>query len=174
MGLEELRARLDRMLSGSGDRRGRAGMLRDALLELKVAAGENRDALAKAERELAAERQRLADAERRGRLAAEIGDAETTRIAGEFSTRHAERVALLERKTAVIRDELAYVDREYQALAAEFQSVRRGVDPIPGPDPLEATERELDSLRMKAEREAREEAVRRQLEHLKKKMRDER
>src|SRR5512132_1739717 len=105
MGLDELRARLDRLLAGGPDRRARAAGLHDALVELKVAAGVNRDALATAERELAAEQQRLSDAERRGRLATDIGDAETERIAGEFATKHRERVELLERKVGVIRDE---------------------------------------------------------------------
>ena len=72
----------------------------------------------------------------------------------------------------VIRDELAYIDREYQALAAQLQSVRRGVPGVPQtPDAvLEESERELDALRFKAEREAREQAVQAQLDHLKKKM----
>src|SRR5207237_5235514 len=135
---------------GSLYRRSRASGLHDALLELKVAAGQSRDALGAAERELAAERQRLEDAERRGRLAAGISDTETGRIAGEFAAKHRERSALLERKVAVIRDELAYVEREYQSLHAQLQSAKSGVDPVPQADPLEQSDRELDALRMKA------------------------
>ena len=170
MGLDELRARLDRLLSTQPDRRAQASGLHDALVELKVAAGQSRDALAVAERELGVERQRLADAERRGRLALEIGDQETGRIAEEFAAKHRERIDLLERKVSVIRDELAYVEREYQSLHAQLQSARTGVDPVPQPDPLEADNRELDALRWKAEREAREAAAKQQLDLLKKKL----
>jgi chaperonin cofactor prefoldin len=170
MGLDELRARLDRLLSGQPDRRARAAGLHDALVELKVAAGVSRDALAAAERERAAEAQHLADAERRGRLAAEIGDAETGRIAEQFAAKHRERLELLERKVSVIRDELAYVEREYQSLAGQLQSVRQGADPPASTTPLEATDREFDALRFKAEREAAEQAVKQQLELLKQKL----
>jgi len=170
MGLDDLRARLDRLLSGLPDRRTQAAGLHDALVELKVAAGVNRDALAAAERELAREQQHLADAERRGRLATEIGDAETGRIADEYAARHRERVGLLERKLSVIRDELAYVEREYQSLAAQLQSVRQGVPPVEPPPILEADQRELDALRMRAEREAKDQAVQQQLDLLKKKL----
>lgn len=170
MGLDDLRARLDRLLSGQPDRRSRAAGLHDALVELKVALGVNRDALAAAERELASERQQLTDAERRGRLAAEIGDAETGRIAEEFAAKHRERQQLLERKVSVIRDELAYIEREYQDLAAQLQSGRPGADPLPAAPPLEAADREFDALRLKADREAAEQAVKQQLELLKQKL----
>lgn len=170
MGLDDLRARLDRLLGGQPDRRAQASSLHEALVELKVVAGQSRDALAAAEQELDRERRHLADAERRGRLATEIGDAETGRIAAEFTARHAERIALLERKIAVIRDELAYVEREYQSLHAQLQLARTGVDPVPQPDPLAADDRELDALRWKAEREAREAAAKQQLDLLKKKL----
>ena len=170
MGLDELRARLDRLLSALPDRRTQAAGLHDALVELKVAAGQSRDALAAAERELASERQHLADAERRGGLAAEIGDAETGRIAEQFAAKHRERVGLLERKIAVIRDELAYIEREQQSLTAELHKVRQGVPGTPLSAVEDMSERELDALRLKAEREARELAVQQQLDLLKKKM----
>jgi len=174
MGLDELRARLDRLLTAQGHR-SRTASLRDALLELKVAAGQSRDALAVAERELAAQRQQLADAERRGRLAAEIGDAETAGIASDFAAKHRERIALLERKVGVIRDELAFVEREYQGLAAEYQAARQGVGPAESalersePERSEA-DRELDAMQARADREATERAVQAQLELLKKKL----
>ena len=170
MGLDELRARLDRLLSASPDRRARAAGLHDALVELKVAAGHNRDALAVAERELAAERQHLDDAERRGRLAGDIADAETGRIAGEFAAKHRERVELLGRKVAVIRDELAYLEREYQSLAMELKSVRQGAAPPATSVELDESARELEALRIKAEREAKDQAVQQQLDLLKKKL----
>lgn len=172
MGLDELRARLDRLLNFQGSR-SRAAGLREALIELKVAAGQSRDALGAAERELASQQLQLSDAERRGKLAADIGDTETATIAGEFAAKHRERVALLERKVGVIRDELAFVEREYQDVAAEYQAARQGgggtapVEPFPVTDELD---RELSDLKARADREAIEQAVRAQLESLKKKL----
>jgi len=179
MSLEELRARLDNLLARHGlaaDRHEQASGLRDALVELKVAIGQNTEALAKAERELEAERQRLVDAERRGGLAAEIEDAETVRIAGEFTAKHRERVELLERKLGVIRDELAFAEREYASLSEQYRSTRLGStgasaapgSPGAGVDP--ELDRDLDRLSSEASRAARDAAVRAQLEHLKKKL----
>ena len=173
MGLDELRARLDSLLAGQGlssDQRVRASGLHAALVELKVAVGQSRDALAAAERELASERTQLADAERRGGLAAGIGDAETSRIAGEFAARHRERAGILERKVGVIKEELAYAEREYASLAAQYQAARGGTGPATpaaGPD---LDERDFDLLQAKARREAAEQAAKAQLEHLKKKL----
>lgn len=175
MGLDELRSRLDRLLAGPGrssDRRAYASGLHAALVDFKMALGQSRDALGPAERELGQEQQHRADAERRGRLAAEIGDAETARIAGEFAARHGERVALLERKVAVIKDELAYLEREYEALAQRYQSARQTGGPLPDQPEAAAPipDREFDALKAKADREAAEQTVAAQLELLKKKM----
>jgi hypothetical protein len=173
MGLDELRARLDSLLASQGlstDRRAEASGLHAALVDFKVIVGEHREALAKAERELTIERQQEADAERRGRLAAEIGDTETVRIANEFTARHRERVVLLERKVGVVRDELAYAEREYETLAARYQAARQGTPASGSPASLDPSDRELDALKAKSDREASQQAVQAQLEMLKKKL----
>ena len=85
-----------------------------------------RDALAVTERELAAERQHLAAAERRGRLAAELPDPETVVLAERFTLRHRERVAVLERKVGVQRDELVLVEREVAEMLTEYRAARPG------------------------------------------------
>jgi len=175
MGLDELRARLANLLANQGpavDRRAYLSGLNAALVDFKVAAAESRESLTSAERELALETQQLSDAERRGRLAQEIRDAETARIAGEFAARHRERAGILERKIAVIRDEIAYVEREYQSLAAQYQSARQGLGMSGAPPAAESvfSDRDFDVLKAKADREATEAAVQAQLQHLKKKL----
>jgi hypothetical protein len=173
MGLDELRARLDSLLASHTrpeDSRSRAEALHGALVDLKVAMGESREALTAAERELASERGQLEAAERRGGLAANIGDAETARIAGEFATKHRERAGLLERKIALIKDEFAFAEREYQAVSTQYQDLRRGVGgpaPVPRGDPLDG---EFDALKAQADREAAAQAVQAQLEQLKQKL----
>ena len=175
MGLDELRARLANLLANQGpssDRRAYVSGLNAALVDFKVATAESRQSLTVAERELAVETLQLSDAERRGRLAEEIGDSETARIAGDFAVRHRERAGILERKVAVIRDEIIYLEREYQALALQYQSARQGLGgsgASPAPESV-FSDRDFDLLKAKADREASEAAVQAQLQHLKKKL----
>ena len=173
MGLDELRARLDSLLASQGlsnDRRAEASGLHAALVEFKIVIGTHREALVKAERELAEERRQEADADRRGRLAADIGDAETVRIATEYTARHRERVLLLTRKVEVVKDELAYTEREYEVLAARYQAARQGVGSAAAPPATDPADRELEAMKAKADREASQQAVQAQLEMLKKKL----
>ena len=174
MGLDELRARLDNLLHGQGrseDRRAQASRLHDAMVEFKTALAVSREARVVTERELLAERRQLEDAARRGALAEGIGDVETARIAAEFIARHRERAELLERKLAVVVDEIAYMEREYEGLASRFQAARQasGLSAAPSP-PDVLNDREFDALRARADREAAELAVKAQLELLKKKL----
>jgi hypothetical protein len=171
---ESLRARLDRFLAErtpAADPREHQQALHAALLDAKVGLGVMRDALNKAERELEGERQQLADAARRGGLAERIGDQETAEVAARFATRHTERVALLERKVAVQRDELTMAEREYESMRAEFQQGRGAV----GVAPEAAPELEVEdaALRHQLDRAARESAAEAQLAHLKRKVRGE-
>lgn len=179
---EGLRARLERLLLEHTrvDPRSQAAGLTSAMLDAKVALATMRDALAATERELAAERKRLADAERRGRLAAEVPDPETVTIAGQFAERHRSRIALLERKSAVQRDELVLAERELAELGARLREVRQGGA---GAE-LEAAWRDLEAAggvrpdldldddlsRVQADRRRHEQAVEAQLAHLKKKL----
>jgi hypothetical protein len=126
---ESLKARLERLLRDHSqpDRRARAVLLREALLEAKVGVSTMQTALVATERELASERRQLADAERRGRLAAEVPDAETVALAERFAGRHRERVAILERKLVVQRDELVLAEREVADMLSEYRAARPGV-----------------------------------------------
>jgi hypothetical protein len=125
---ESLKARLDRLLREHSrpDPRARSAALREALLEAKVGVGTMRSALVSTERELAGERRLLADVERRGRLAAEVTDTETVSLAERFAARHRERVAVLERKLVVQRDELVLAEREVAEMLAEYRAARPG------------------------------------------------
>ena len=81
---DALRAALD-AATPPGNLRDLARQMREAVVEAKVSVQETRAAVTRAEGELVVERQRLADAERRGRLAAEIQDAETVAVAQRFA-----------------------------------------------------------------------------------------
>ena len=183
---EGLRARLEKLLADHtppGDPKARTVQLHAALLELKVAVGVLRDGITATERALVAERQQLADAERRGRLAAHLPDPETVKVAEQFTGRHRERVQVLEKKLALQREELALAERDLEQWSAEFRNARQGAEGGRSPAQeaawrdIEAaggtrpeTDLEADLLRSQLDRQRMDEAVRAQLEHLKKKM----
>ncbi|HWZ29323.1 MAG TPA: hypothetical protein VNX15_12210 [Gemmatimonadales bacterium] len=181
---DALRAALD-AATPPGDLRGLAGQMREAVVDAKVAVREVREALKRTELELAGERQRLADAERRGRLAAEIQDAETVEVANRFVTKHQERIAMMEKKLAAQKDELALAERELGDMQTQLQAadqtraaaggersteeawreIQRAGGTRPGVDPAD------DLLKSQLERAQREATANRQLDELKKKLR---
>lgn len=181
---ESVKARLEKLLRDHTRSDPRAYMqgLREALLEAKTGVSVMRSALLVTERELQVERRQLADAERRGRLAAELPDAETTLLAERFSVRHRERVTVLERKLAVQRDELALAEREVEEMLGQYRSGGRSA----ASDAIDAAWRDLEAaggdrpdsapegerLRAESDRELKERAVEAQLAFLKKKLRE--
>ena len=183
---DTLRAALD-AATPPGDLRDLTRQMREAVVEAKVAVMEARDAVARTERDLAQERQRLADAERRGRLASEIQDAETVAVAGRFAAKHRDRVGVLDKKLAALRDELALYEREVgdmQAQLARAEQDRplteaersaerawRDLQAVGGTRPGVDPEDEL--LKSRLDRAGREAAAERQLRELKKKMKKE-
>lgn len=178
---ESVKARLEQLFrehSRSDPRAYMAG-LREALLEAKVGVAAMRSALTLTEQELQREQRRLADAERRGRLAAEIPDSETVRLAERFAVRHRDRVAVLERKLVVQRDELVLAEREVEEMLGQF----RAGPPGAGSASVDAAWRDLETaggarsemtpederLRAESDQKLKEKAVEAQLAFLKKK-----
>jgi hypothetical protein len=178
---ESLKSRLERLLRdhSRSDPRAQAALLREAILEAKVGVAAMRSALSSTERELVLERRQLADAERRGRLAADVPDAETVALAERFAVRHRERVAVLERKLIVQQDELALAEREVGEMLSQYRAARPGA-PF---ESVDAAWRDLEAagadrpgtglddepLRAEADRKLKE-AVEAQLAFLKKKL----
>ena len=180
---DALRAALD-AATPAGDVRDLARQMREAVIEAKVAVHEMREALDRTDRELAGERQRLADAERRGRLAGEIQDEETTHVAERFAAKHRERVGVLERKRAAQRDEVALADRELGEMQEQLRRAERDRPLTEAERSAERAWRDLqqaggvrpgvdparDGLKADLDRAAREAAADRQLREIKKRM----
>jgi hypothetical protein len=105
--------------------------LHRAAVEGRATLMQLRDALQKTERELNAERGQLEAAQRRGAMAANIGDTETAEVAGRFTARHTERVAMLERKLGAQQTELALLERDVEEVVAKLRDLqlRAGVPP---------------------------------------------
>jgi hypothetical protein len=180
---ESVKARLEQLFrdhSRSDPRAYMAG-LREALLEAKVGVSTMRSALMHTEQQLERERRQLADAQRRGRLAADVPDPETVRVAERFSARHQERVTVLERKLMVQRDELAMAEREVEEMLGEYRTGRAGA----ADDSIRAAWHDLESaggdrpdqfqeeeqMRTESDSKLKEQAVEAQLAFLKKKLR---
>ncbi len=158
--------------------------MREAVIEQKAGVRGMQEALARADAVLAAEREQLATAERRRAQAEAIGDAETVGVADQYIPRHAERVAVLERKVAVQREELALAERDLVEMTAQLAEAskrrpateaERGASAAwnslgaAGMDRPELdVEQEL--LRSRLDRQAREASAEAKLEELKKKM----
>jgi hypothetical protein len=173
MGIDDLRERIERLLGDTGVRgdRRQAGAYHDALVDLKVGIKELKASLVTTERELEIERVQLATAERRGKLAQDIGDRETTEIALTYAEKHRQRVAILERKVGVQRDELALAERDYEELGARYRAAKNGMPSTPEPSAPAAPPPEDEGLlKTRIDRKAIESAVEAQLEMLKKKL----
>lgn len=108
------------------------GMMREALAEAKVGLHATRSAVASTRAQLAAERAELETIQRRGRLAAQIHDDETVRVAAQFEKKTADRVAVLERKLAAQEAELQLVEREVAEMTAQYQGAAAGTWPTMG------------------------------------------
>jgi len=179
---DEFRERFDRLVADRtpADPAGRRTLMREALVEARVAVASMREALGRAEAELAQERRQLDDAERRGGLAERIGDAETVEVARHFAGRHRERIAVLERKVAVQQEELRLAERDVEEMTAQLRAMPgeaaaasaerawRDLGSAGGTRPELDVEGEL--LRAREARAAREAAADAQLAELKRRM----
>jgi hypothetical protein len=175
-----LRERLDRLFASHGARTGAdPAALRDAMREAEILLTRLRASVTETETLLGSERRQLEDAERRGRLAADVPDQETVAIAARFAARHRVRIALLERKVVVQREELQLAERELEELATHAAELGRrdlAADlraTVRTGEHATAEHRQTfqdDLQRMQAERRLMDEAVERQLAYLKRKL----
>lgn len=167
-----------------GDLRDLARAMREAVVEATVAVQELRGALGNTEASLAAERRRLADAERRGRLAAEIQDAETVSVAGRFTDKHRERVGVLQQKLAAQQAELELAQRELDEMRVQLRAAERDRPTAEAARSAARAWHDIEAaggvrpdgdvasndLQVQLDRTAREAAAERRLKELKKKM----
>ena len=148
-------------------------MMREALVEAKVGVSQLRTALESTRERLARERGELETVQRRGRLAAQINDTETVKVAARFERRHAERVAVLERKLAAQQAELALAEREVAEMAGELKAMAAGAPPGGAPagvSPDDEPDGAADALRRDIDKAARDAEAERKLAELKRRM----
>jgi phage shock protein A len=127
---ESLRKSLDDLLSRSTppeERRQIVSRMRDTLVQAKVGLQDLRDGVAQSKRRLEQERRELDTVQRRKRLAEQINDEETVRLATQYEQLHAERFAILERKVEAQESELALAEREVAQMMTELRQAASGI-----------------------------------------------
>ncbi len=115
------------------ERRAVFARMKDTLVQYRVGVEDMRSAAELTRKRLAHEKRELETIRRRKALAEGIADAETVRIAEQYETQHAERVAVLERKLEAQQDEVALAEREVQAMTAELKSAMAGAGSLGTP-----------------------------------------
>ena len=145
-------------------------MMRDALVEAKVAVASLRAEIEETRSRLVREQNELATVQRRGRMAGEIRDEETVRLAAQYEKKHGERIAVLERKLQAQEAELVLAEQEMSEMRAQMKSagiaapdVSAAASTMPPTDPA-------DDLRRTVDRAAREAEAERKLAELKRRM----
>lgn len=175
---ERLKETLRDALSRASSPQGRAALaqMRDALVQAKVGLADLRQGVDRTRSRLGAERAELDTVRRRGKLAADIDDRETVRIAEQYERKHSERITVLEKKLVAQEEELALAEHEIDEMSAQLRAAYVGVvppdvaPPPPMPDPLEQDRAESDGLRRDIDRAARDATAQRQLDELKRRM----
>ncbi|HEX7240545.1 MAG TPA: PspA/IM30 family protein [Longimicrobiaceae bacterium] len=97
------------------------GAMRREMVEARANLPVLEEGVARARAELERERRALADVERRGGMAERIGDAETARVAAEFTARHRERIAVLEDKVRTAEAERDLHAREISEMSRKYK-----------------------------------------------------
>ena len=127
---ENLRKSLDDLLSRATppeERRQIVSRMRDTLVQAKVGLQDLRDGLEKSRRRLQAEQHELETVLRRKRLAEQINDAETAKLATQYEQLHAEKVAVLTRKLEAQESELALAERDVAQMMTELRNAASGI-----------------------------------------------
>lgn len=181
---ENIREMLQDLASGAVPSTERAGMLakmRDTLVAARVALADLADGLEKSRVRLAAEQRELGTVRRRLTMAEQINDAETVEVARRYEEKHAERVAVLERKIAVQEEELVLAEQEVASMTSELRAISAGVGSGLKENEVERElnevlddgrelRRDIDSMARKRAREERESDAEARLAELKRRM----
>ena len=189
---ENLRKSLDDLLSRATppeERREIVSRMRDTLVQAKMGLQDLRDALEKARRRLELEKRELETVQRRRKLAEQVNDSETVRIAAQYEQLHLERVQVLGRKLEAQESELVLAERDVEQMMTELRNAASGissgadrgnaaamnaameeVDSALGEGKTESLREEIDGLSRSRTRADHEADAARKLEELKRRM----
>jgi phage shock protein A len=111
---------VDRLLSG----------MRTEVVEAQARVRELEVQIARATAEAEREGAEAATARRRGKMAADIGDADTADVATRYAASREERHRVLEQKAAAMKEELAIRSHEVQDMLAKMQEAQASRDKL--------------------------------------------
>lgn len=187
---ESLKSTLADLLGGRvqpAERRAVIQSMKQGLAVAKLGVEDLERGVSQTRSRLHEERAALETVLRRKGLAANINDVETVAIAARYETQHRDHIAVLERKLEVQEAEADLAHRDYDAMLAQLKSAAAGVGSVgaggapagsqPMPSDAElglpddgALNAELDALKRRAAREARDADAAVKLEELKRRM----
>lgn len=189
---ENLRKSLDDLLSRATppeERREIVSRMRDTLVQAKMGLQDLRDALEKSRRRLELEKRELETVQRRRKLAEQVNDAETVRVATQYEQLHLERAQVLGRKLEAQESELVLAERDVVQMMTELRNAASGissgadrgnaaamnaamdeVDSALGQGKNESLREEIDGLSRSRTRADHEADAARKLEELKRRM----
>jgi phage shock protein A len=104
-----------------------AGM-RAEVVEAQARVRELEAQITRATAEAEREKSEAATARRRGKMAEDIGDADTAKVAAEYAVRREERQRVLEQKAAAMKEELAIRTREVEDMLAKMKEAQASRD----------------------------------------------
>lgn len=108
-------------------RRELIAVMKDTLVQARLAMDDLREGVAQTRKRLERERSELETIRRRKGLAQGVGDAETVSVAERFESQAAERVSVLERKLDVQESELALLERDVDEMKGQLKAAMAGV-----------------------------------------------
>jgi hypothetical protein len=108
-------------------RRELIAVMKDTLVQAKMAMDDLREGVEQTRKRLERERAELETIRRRKGLAQGVGDAETVSIAERFESQASERVAVLERKFDAQEGELALLERDVEEMKGQLKAAMAGV-----------------------------------------------
>jgi chromosome segregation ATPase len=111
---------VDRLLKG----------MRDEVADAKVQIRELEDQIARTDAEVEREKGEVTTARRRGKMAQDIGDTETSEIATQYAARHEERHRVLEQKAAALRQELELRRNEVEEMMEKVKEAQSKRDSL--------------------------------------------
>jgi phage shock protein A len=98
--------------------------MRDEVADAKVQLRELEDQITRTDAEVEREKAEVATARRRGKLAQDIGDAETVEIATQYAARHEERQRVLVQKAVALRQEVELRRTEVEEMLAKVKEAQ--------------------------------------------------
>jgi phage shock protein A len=104
--------------------------MRNEVADAKVQLRELDDQITRTDAEVEREKSEVATARRRGKMAQDIGDAETAQIAAQYAARHEERQRVLEQKAAAFRQEVVLLKKEVEEMLAKVKEAQSKRDSL--------------------------------------------